>query len=69
MFGLMRCAASSEAMGYLHSASTKSFSLTNSGKVSFVRTSTSEAAATAARAAPSARVPKVRILTVKNGIL
>jgi len=51
--------------GVSHSAKTKSFALTKSLKVSLVRTSTSEAEATAA--APrkaSATVEKVRILVV-----
>jgi len=50
--------------GSLHSARTKSLSLTNAGKVSLVRDSTSEAVAVAMAARPSASVVKVRILTV-----
>ena len=51
--------------GVSHSAKTKSFALTKSLKVSFVRTSTSEADATAAAPRkPSATVAKVRIVVV-----
>ena len=51
----------------LHSARTKGFSFTKAGNVSPVREETSEAEATAAPARPSARVVKVRMLTVCEG--
>ena len=56
--------SSAVAEGDLHSARTKSFALTKSGNVSFVREATSEAEAMAAAARPSASVVKERILTV-----
>ena len=48
----------------LHSKRARGFSLTKSGKVSFVREATSEADATAAPTSPRARVVKGRISTV-----
>lgn len=48
--------------GNSHSARTKSFSVTKSVKVSFVKDETSEADATAAPIKPSATVVKVRML-------
>jgi hypothetical protein len=53
----------------LHSARTRSFSLTKSGKVSLVRDSTSDADATAAAARPSASEVKERILTKWTGLV
>jgi hypothetical protein len=55
---------SAEAEGDLHSARTRSFSLTKSGNVSFVREETSEAEATAAPTRPRASVVKVRMVNV-----
>jgi hypothetical protein len=47
-----------------HSARTRSFSVTKSVKVSFVKDETSEAEATAAPMRPSATVVKVRMLAI-----
>jgi hypothetical protein len=52
----------------LHSARTKSFSFTKSGKVSFVSEETSEAEATAALIRPSATVVKVRMLAALRSV-
>lgn len=51
------------AEGDLHSARTKSFALTKSGNVSFVREVTSDAEAMTTPRRPRATVVKVRILT------
>ena len=45
-----------------HSAKTRSLSLTNSGKLSFVREATSDADATAAETRPKANAENVRML-------
>jgi hypothetical protein len=51
----------------LHSARTRSLSLTKSGNVSFVREATSDADATAASPRPKATAEKVRMLSWFKG--